>query len=375
MRLIHSEHPSLRLLRRQSGAMFNTSSPFGRILPGLVLTLAISGLALWLGHFPAFASFGLSALTMAIALGMMVGNTFLSLQAKPRYAEGVNFAKQKLLRAGIILYGFKLTFAQITNVGASGIVIDLLTLGSTFLLACWLGKKVFKLDEQTTLLIGAGSSICGAAAIMATAPVIKAEGEKVTVAVATVVIFGTLAIFLYPWLWQLNLAHHWLTLSEAQFGVYSGSTIHEVAQVVAAGHGVSPEAENTAVIAKMIRVMMLAPFLLLLGFWRGRQRTELVGKQERRGTLCSSITIPWFAVGFIGVAAFNSVNLLPATWVQTILKLDTLLLAMAMAALGLTTHFSTLRQAGIKPLLMAGLLFGWLILGGAGINQLVERLF
>ncbi|MEG3132397.1 YeiH family protein [Rouxiella sp. T17] len=354
--------------------MFNLSSPIGRVLPGLVLTLAISGLALWLGNFPAFASVGLSALTMAIALGMVAGNTFFP-KAKPRCAEGVNFAKQKLLRLGIILYGFKLTFAQITDVGASGIVIDLLTLSSTFLLACWLGKKVFKLDEHTTLLIGAGSSICGAAAIMATAPVIKAEGEKVTVAVATVVIFGTLAIFLYPWLWQLNLAHHWLTLSETQFGIYSGSTIHEVAQVVAAGHGVSPEAENTAVIAKMIRVMLLAPFLLLLGLWRGRQHTKRVGTLEKPSNLLSTIAIPWFAVGFIIVAAFNSFNLLPATWVQNLLKLDTLLLAMAMAALGLTTHFSALRQAGIKPLLMAGLLFGWLILGGAGINQLVQQLF
>lgn len=346
------------------------SYPFGRVLPGLVLTTVISGLALWLGELPLLNTFGLSALTLAIALGMVVGNTLYPL-VRPHCQQGVNVAKQKLLRLGIILYGFKLTFAQIADVGASGMIIDLMTLGSTFLLACWLGRKVFALDEQTTFLIGAGSSICGAAAIMATAPVIRAEGEKVTVAVATVVIFGTLAIFLYPWLWQFLVTHPALSVTDAQFGLYSGSTIHEVAQVVAAGHAVTPEAENTAVIAKMIRVMMLAPFLLLLGGWRARKGVE--GAQVGRAFL-SNITVPWFAAGFIIVAAFNSLALLPASWVDVLLRLDNILLAMAMAALGLTTHFSALRQAGSKPLLMAGVLFIWLIVGGAGINLLISSL-
>lgn len=116
---------------------------------------------------------------------------------------GVLFAKQYLLRLGIILYGFRLTFSQIADVGISGIIIDVLTLSSTFLLACFLGQKVFGLDKHTSWLIGAGSSICGAAAVLATEPVVKAEASKVTVAVATVVIFGTVAIFLYPAIYPL----------------------------------------------------------------------------------------------------------------------------------------------------------------------------
>ncbi|CAM3661504.1 hypothetical protein BS639_01230 [Rouxiella silvae] len=351
---------------------FWPSFSFGRVLPGLVLTAAITALALWLSHFQTLSSLGLSALTLAILVGMVVGNTFYP-AARPLCAEGVNLAKQKLLRLGIILYGFKLTFIQIADVGASGIVIDALTLSSTFLLACWLGKRIFGLDSDTAMLIGAGSSICGAAAVMATEPVLKAESEKVTVAVATVVIFGTLAIFIYPWLWQLNLHYHWLQITASHFGIYTGSTVHEVAQVVAAGHGVTPDAENAAVIAKMIRVMMLAPFLILLSLWKGRHRTS-----AQTGTpgesLWSSMTLPWFALWFIGVAAFNSFGLLPQSWVQFLLTLDTIFLAMAMAALGLTTHFSALRQAGVKPLMMAALLFVWLIVGGAGINLLVQHL-
>ncbi|ROR98466.1 YeiH family protein [Raoultella terrigena] len=331
-------------------------------VPGLALTAVVTGAALWAGSFPAIAGAGFSALTLAILFGMVVGNTLY-----PKIWQscdgGVIFAKQHLLRLGIILYGFRLTFAQIADVGVSGIAIDVLTLTSTFFIACILGQKIFGLDKHTSWLIGAGSSICGAAAILATEPVVKAEASKVTVAVATVVIFGTLAIFLYPAMYPL-LAH-WFT-PEA-YGIYMGSTMHEVAQVVAAGHAVSPDAENAAVIAKMLRVMMLAPFLLFLAA-RVKQLAP-AGSGEK-----SKITIPWFAIMFILVAVFNSFHLLPKAAVDMLVTLDTVLLAMAMAALGLTTHVSALKKAGAKPLLMALVLFVWLIVGGGAINLAVHAL-
>ena len=174
-------------------------------VPGLALTAALTGAALWAGSFPAIAGAGFSALTLAILFGMVVGNTVYPKIWQP-CDGGVIFAKQHLLRLGIILYGFRLTFAQIADVGVSGILIDVLTLSSTFFIACFLGQKVFGLDKHTSWLIGAGSSICGAAAVLATEPVVKAEASKVTVAVATVVIFGTIAIFLYPAMYPL-LAH------------------------------------------------------------------------------------------------------------------------------------------------------------------------
>ena len=325
-------------------------------IPGLALTAVITGAAVWAGNVPAITGAGMSALTLAILFGMVIGNTVY-----PKLWQscdgGVIFAKQHLLRLGIILYGFRLTFSQIADVGVSGIVIDVLTLSSTFLMACWLGQKVFGLDKHTSWLIGAGSSICGAAAILATEPVVKAEASKVTVAVATVVIFGTLAIFLYPAMYPL--VAHWF--SPETYGIYIGSTMHEVAQVVAAGHAISPEAENAAVIAKMLRVMMLAPFLLILAA-RVKQLAPANAEQK------SKITIPWFAILFIVVAIFNSFHLLPQSVVQMLITLDTILLAMAMAALGVTTHISALKKAGAKPLLMALVLFIWLIVGGGAIN-------
>ena len=293
---------------------------------------------------------------------MVIGNTLYP-KIWQHCDGGVLFAKQHLLRLGIILYGFRLTFSQIADVGASGVIIDVLTLTSTFALACWLGQKVFGLDKQTSWLIGAGSSICGAAAILATEPVVKAEASKVTVAVATVVIFGTLAIFIYPMIYPY--VTQWFT-PEA-FGIYTGSTMHEVAQVVAAGHAISPETENAAVIAKMLRVMMLAPFLIFLA---ARVKQLAPAGQAQK----SKITIPWFAVLFIVVAMFNSLHLLPAWAVNALITLDTFLLAMAMAALGLTTHFSALKKAGVRPLLMALVLFIWLIVGGGAINLGIHHL-
>jgi len=332
----------------------------GHLVPGLALSAAVAGVALWSGTIPAVSGAGFSALSLAILIGMVLGNTLYPQIRRP-CESGIVFAKQHLLRLGIILYGFRLTFSQIAEVGVSGIVIDVLTLSSTFLLACLLGQKVFGLDKHTSWLIGAGSSICGAAAVLATEPVLKAESSKVTVAIATVMIFGTLAIFLYPAIYPL-LAH-WFT--PESYGIYIGSTMHEVAQVVAAGHAVSPETESAAVIAKMLRVMMLAPFLILLAA-RVKQLAPTNGGQR------SKITIPWFALLFIAVAVFNSFGLLPKAAVDMLVTLDTLLLAMAMAALGVTTHISAIRKAGARPLLMALLLFIWLIVGGGVINLAVH---
>jgi uncharacterized integral membrane protein (TIGR00698 family) len=336
-------------------------------LPGLLLTAGVAAAAMGLATSPWLQGHGISALTLAIVLGIALGNTLYPRLA-PHAAPGVGYAKQWLLRAGIVLYGLRLTFQDIGQVGVAGVLIDALVLSSTFALAWWAGTRWFGMDRDSALLIGAGSAICGAAAVMAAEPVVRGRAEQVTVAVSTVVVFGTLGMFLYPALYQLNLAHAWLPMSEQLYGVFTGSTVHEVAQVVAAGRAVSEGAADTAVIAKMVRVMMLAPFLVALSLLLARGRSALTGVPRAK------IVVPWFAFGFVAVAAVNSLQLLPQALVGAAIDLDTVLLAMAMAALGLTTHVSALRQAGLKPLLLALLLFGWLLLGGLAINLGMHRL-
>ena len=344
------------------------SDRYGRLLPGLLLSGIIAWGAIALGKLEWMQSHGMSALTLAIMLGIVLGNS-VYIRLAPACGAGVAFSKQTLLRLGIILYGFRLTFQDIGQVGLAGIAIDALVLASTFGLAMFLGTRVFKLERNCAILIGAGSSICGAAAVMATEPVVKGRSADVTVAVSTVVVFGTIAIFLYPVLYQLNQGWQVLGATPTAFGVYIGSTVHEVAQVVAAGKSIGQEAANAAVIAKMVRVMMLAPFLVILSAVLARGKAK-VGSHDK----AAKLAIPWFAFIFIGVVAFNSLGLLPAAMVATITDIDTALLAMAMAALGLTTHMSAIRRAGIKPLLLAGLLFCWLIAGGAAINHVVASL-
>jgi uncharacterized integral membrane protein (TIGR00698 family) len=326
-----------------------------------------------LGQVPWFQNHGLSALTLAIVLGMVLGNTVYSAWGAT-CGPGVTLSKQKLLRLGIVLYGLRLTMSDIVNVGWSGALIDVLVLGSTYALACWLGIGVLRMDRKTAMLIGAGSSICGAAAVMATEPVLRARSEQVTVAVATVVVFGTVGIFLYPALYAFSQSAGLIPGGASGYGVFMGSTIHEVAQVVAAARSVGPEAADAAVISKMVRVMMLAPFLLGLSLWLAREKAEHEPHHDaaQASGWLARLSIPWFAFAFIGVVVLGSIWPLSEPAKATALNVDTVLLAMAMAALGLSTHLTAIRQAGAKPLLLALALFVWLVAGGALINHLVQ---
>lgn len=337
---------------------------------GVALTGALALASIVLARIPFIDRNGLSALTLAIVLGMLVGNWVLGV-GESRFTAGIVFGKQTLLRLGVVLYGLRLTFQDIAHVGVTGLLIDTIMLSCTFLLAWWAGTRWFQLDRTTAMLIGAGSAICGAAAVMATDPVVRGRADQVAIAVSTVVVFGTSAIFLYPFLYHLNLVHHIVAMTPWSYGIFAGSTIHEVAQVVAAGRAVGDSAADTAVITKMVRVMMLAPFLLLLSAYlaRSKSRASVGAAVPARAKL----TIPWFALWFVAVTALHSAVRLPAAWVSAAVNADTVILAMAMAALGLTTHRSAIGQAGLKPIALGALLFTWLIVGGAVVNTVLEK--
>lgn len=360
---------------------------FRAAAPGLILTLALGLGALLLARQPAVQGWGLSALTLAIVAGIFIGNTVFA-PVERLAAPGVGVAKQTLLRAGIVLYGLRLTFQDIAAVGTAGLVVDALVVAITFVLALQLGTRWLGLSRRQAALIGAGSAICGAAAVLATAPVVASahaardEGhhesplaDQVAVAVATVVVFGTLAMFTYPALYAA-LAHWGWAVSPEAFGLYTGATVHEVAQVVAAGRAISPDAAATAVIAKMLRVMMLAPFLVILaGLFAsgGGGNGDNAGNAGGRGAAVLR-AFPWFALGFVALAGFNSLDLLPQAVKGGLIVADDLLLATAMGALGLTTRFSAIRRAGPRPLLLAGLLALWLVAGGGALTALALHL-
>lgn len=298
----------------------------------------------------------ISPLIIGIVIGMFYANTLRSHIPK-EWVLGIVFSSKQLLRFAIVLYGFRITFQQIVEVGVAGLVVSSIMLSTTFILGWWLGVKLFKLDRDTSILCASGSSVCGAAAVLATEPVLKAKPYKSAVAVGTVVLVGTIAMFVYPTFYKSGI----LDMDMVTYGIYVGGTVHEVAQVVAAGGAIGEVATDNAVIVKMTRVMMIAPLLIILGI--------IISSSNKSSSKDSKfkITIPWFAVWFIAMVGVNSLlvnykSLEPV--IKTINEVDTFLLTMAMTALGMETSVQKFKQAGIKPLLLALIMGTWLITGG-----------
>lgn len=322
----------------------------GNILHGILLIALFSCAAFYLSDTQLARNLSLSPLILGILLGMLYANSLRN-HLPETWVPGILFCSKQLLRTGIVLYGFRLTFQSVMAIGAPAIIIDAAVVVGTLLLGIFLGR-VLKMDRDLALLPSTGSAICGAAAVLGAEPVVKAEPHKTAVAVSTVVIFGTVSMFLYPALWRAGV----FDLTPEQMGLYTGATLHEVAHVVGAGNAMSPEIADSAIIVKMIRVMMLAPVLLAMGL--------LLARRTKGGTGRAKITIPWFAFGFLAVIGFNSFDLLPEMLVEGINSFDTFLLTMAMTALGAETSFEKFKRAGFKPFLLAGLLYLWLLGGG-----------
>lgn len=331
----------------------NRAHTFNGIL--FVALFALS--SLYLAEISWVARFGIGSLVIAIVLGIVYSNT-LRHKLPSEWTPGIHFAGKQLLRLAIILYGFRVTFQQVASIGLTGLLLDSVMVASTLLLGYLLGVKVFKLDRHLSLLISTGSAVCGAAAVLAAEDVLKSQSYKATVAVATVVLFGTIAMFLYPLLQKSGL----LGLTNAQFGVFAGASVHEVAQALVAGTNVSPAAGNIAVIVKMTRVLLLVPVLIALSI----SERHLAAESQR-----TRITIPWFAIIFAGVIGFNSLHWLPENIVVLINQFDVFLLTMAMAAIGMETHYNKLKQVGFRPLYLSGTLFIWL----TGMTLLLVKLF
>jgi uncharacterized integral membrane protein (TIGR00698 family) len=329
-------------------------------LNGILFVALFSTAAMYIAAVPIIHKLGISPLIIGILIGVFYANTLRGKMPK-EWAPGIIFSTKTLLRVAIIFYGFRLTFQNIADVGLSGIMVSSTMVTTTFIVGYLVGTKIFKFDKDTTILISAGSSICGAAAVLATEPVIEAKPYKSVIAVSTVVIFGTMSMFLYPIAYKAG----YIPFNTAQMGLYIGGTIHEVAHVVGAGSAIGPLVAKDAVIVKMLRVMLIAPFLIILSLWLAQTGKNVISKSHKK------ITIPWFAVFFIAVAGFNSLNLVPYNIVQTINSIDTFLLTMAMTALGMETNVEKFKGVGLKPIYISSILYLWLIFGGYFIVKLI----
>lgn len=294
----------------------------------------VASLALGLRRLPGMAAF--SPMILAMVLGVTAHNLLPLPQAM---RPGVMFSQKRLLRLAIVLLGLQLTAAQVIGVGGAGLAILVAATLATFAVTVWLGR-LLGVDRKLSELIAAGVSICGASAIVATNTVTRAEDEDVAYALACVTLFGTLAIFLYP---LLRVA---LGLDEHGYGLWTGASIHEVAQVVAAAFQGGQEAGAFATIVKLTRVMLLAPLVLVLGLFAARSAKAAGDAPHARPP------VPWFVFGFIAAMLLNSVWSVPTIARGPLTWITTFLFTMALAAMGLETSLSKLRAKGLRPLLL-----------------------
>lgn len=321
-------------------------------IPGLLLIVLFAAVATALSTLPFFQHLSLSPLVVGILIGILFANT-LGRYLPEEWRSGLKFCSKRILRIGIIFFGFRLTLADVAQVGLSAVALDIFIVCSTIGLGLLVGKWL-NMDKETTLLTSSGSAICGAAAVLGAEATLKSEAYKTAVAVSTVVLFGTLSMFLYPVLYR----NGFFPLSTHEMGLYTGSTVHEVAHVVGASNAMGKEVAEVAVIVKMIRVILLVPVLLVFSWSSARSRSESVTPDQRR------LVVPWFALLFLLAIALNTLLSLSPAVTEPIKTVDNFALTMAMTALGCETTIDKFRQAGWRPFVLALVLYLWLVFGG-----------
>lgn len=327
---------------------------------GILFVGVIVFASLYFANLEFIKNLHVSALLIGVIIGALLSPVFR--KSKSSLEAGVIFSAKKLLRFGIVLYGFNVTLNEISSIGLPGFWISLIVVIGVFSIGSYIGVKFFGLDKETAMLVSGGSAICGAAAVLALESSIKSEPYKGIVAVGTVVIFGLLAMFLYPILYALFLHNY---LSDTQMGIYIGATLHEVANVVGAGDAINQNASSVAITVKMIRVILLVPLLLLVPYLM--MHNHQAGRKKQ-------LHIPWFAFMFLFVVVLNSYiySLLDgivaaeviAKTIDVLKFICSLSLIFAMSALGLQIDLKKFAESGGKAFGLALVLFVLLLVGG-----------
>lgn len=291
-----------------------------------------------------------SPLVIAVVLGAVVANLGLLPESS---RLGLGFASRKLLRVGIVLLGLQLSFAQVGELGAPGLVLVVVVVAITFTGTQWLGRKM-GLSHGLSLLVATGFSICGASAIAAMRPVSDADDDDMAYAIALVTICGTLAIFLLPPLGEI------IGFSGAQFGSWVGASVHDVAQTVATASSGNNDAQQAAIVVKLTRVMLLAPLVAGVSFARRRNQKIAQTTRSSNENIKLPPVVPLFIIGFIAAVTINSVFNLPNSVLSDAKTIEKALLASALVGLGAGVDARKLRRVGSRPLALG--LISWLLI-------------
>ncbi len=301
-----------------------------KLAPGLVVCLIIAVASVWLRN-----ASGIAALN-PVVIALLVGLAWRSAKGRqPVLDAGLSFSIRPLLRFAIVILGLQVTATEVLALGPGALMLALVVVGVTVPAAIWLGR-LLGVQPGLAALLGMGTGICGASAIVATNQVVRAKDEDVTYALAVITLCGTVGLVLLPLLAEP------LGMSALAYGLWAGASLHEVVQAVGAAAAGGPEAAQSGTVMKLARVMLLAPAIMALGWWVAR------GAAAGGGT--AKVQVPWFAVWFLVMVAVVSTGLVPGIAIEASRFLVPLLMAASVAALGLSTDLKALRARGWAPL-------------------------
>jgi uncharacterized integral membrane protein (TIGR00698 family) len=329
-------------------------APWRSRLPGLALAVLVAVAATGVGQLLPL----LGAPVAGILLGVVLSGP---VRRHRSLRPGIALAGGFVLQLAVVVLGSQLSLHEVAAVGLSSLPVMLGTLGACLAAAHVLGRRL-GIDGDLRTLIGVGTGICGASAIAAVSPVIKARSATIAYAMPTIFLFNVAAVLLFPPL------GHLLGLSQEAFGLFAGTAVNDTSSVVAAASTYGPEAANHAVVVKLTRTLMIIPICLgLSALVARRQGGDAHAGLAAVETVAGRVLrlVPWFLIGFLLVAGANSVGLVPAVAHAPMQHVSVFLITVALAAIGMSTDIAGLRRAGTRPLLLGGIL--WVVVTGSSL--------
>lgn len=310
------------------------------LVPGLVLVVPLAVMATAFGR--AFPVIG--GPVAGVTLGVLLAAWLQPVQRRPGLSTGVKFASGRVLQAAVVLLGAQVSIPQVLRSGWESLPVMLGTLAACLGVA-WLVGRALRIDSDLTTLIGVGTAICGASAIAATTTVIKPAATKVTYALSTIFLFNVIAVVTFP------AVGHALGMSQEAFGLFAGTAVNDTSSVVAAAAVYGQQATDTAVVVKLTRTLMIIPIVVGLAFIHNR-RDQRDASRPGLFTL-----VPWFLIGFLLLAAVNSVLPIPDAAASALRFAAVFLITVALTAIGLSTDLAGIRRTGATPLVLGFVLW------------------
>lgn len=313
-----------------------------RVLPGLLLAAAIGLTA----HFAAVLAFPYAlAIGFEVPLAMLLGLLVINLAGAPAWSvPGIQFSTRTVLKLGIILLGLRLNLETVALIGADAIGLVLCTMGAALTFAVVVGRRL-GVERRVSVLIGVGTAVCGNSAIIAAAPVVKASEREVSSAVATITVFGTAAVFIFP------LVGHLMDLDVLAAGLWAGAAVPDTAQTIAAGAGYSAVGRDVATVVKLLRNVLMVPLVLLLA-WAWSRRAEGPGVRSQATRHSALQAFPFFLLGFLALAVVRSARLVDPETIADVDVVTRACFVVALAGLGMQTRLGHLRSAGPRPFVL-----------------------